>query len=210
MVSGKRLGPEPAVHDSAQLRESRLGAWTDIGAHCSITESVIGDYSYMAGDVQCIYATIGKFCSIASHVRINPGNHAFWRVTQHHMTYRRAMFGLGDDDAEFFQWRRDHRVSIGNDVWIGHAAIIMPGVTVGDGAIVGSGAVVTKDVAPYTIVGGVPAALIRHRFPPEIARRIQQSRWWDWSRQQLEQRFDDLVDPERFLARWAPTDGGEG
>lgn len=204
--SPKMLGEAPTVHPSSRIHDSTLGSWTDIGPNCGISESSIGDYTYAAGDVSIIYSTVGKFCSIASHVRLNPGNHPMHRVTQHHMTYRRRMFGLGDeDDAEFFAWRRAHRVTIGNDVWIGHGAIVMPGVSVADGAVIGSGAVVTKDVAPYTIVGGVPAKLIRERFTREIADRIAATAWWDWPRDVLTERFDDLNDVDRFLALYGTT-----
>lgn len=205
MCAAKTLSEAPTVHETSSVSESTLGAWTDIGRNTSIRESEIGDYTYFAGDCQVIYATIGKYCSIASHVRINPGNHPMWRVTSHHMTYRRRMFELGEDDAEFFQWRRDHRVIIGHDVWIGHSAIIMPGVTIGDGAVIGSQAVVTKDVDPYTIVGGVPARVIRDRFPRDIAEKLQKIAWWDWTRAELEERFDDLYDLDDFLRKYGDS-----
>ncbi len=86
----------------------------------------VGDYSYCAGYNQIDHAAIGKFCSIASFVRINPGNHpAFDRIAQHHFTYRSSMFGFGEDDEAFFLWRKESFVTIGNDVWIGHAASVM-------------------------------------------------------------------------------------
>src|SRR5215510_7705101 len=141
----KRLSEKPHVHATCIVQESTLGAWTDIGPNSTIVDSTIADYSYAAGDVSIIYSDVGKFCSIASHVRLNPGNHPMGRVTQHHMTYRRVQYGFAEtDDAGFFDWRRADKVVIGHDVWIGHGALVMPGVTVGPGAVIGAGAVVTK------------------------------------------------------------------
>jgi ABC-type multidrug transport system fused ATPase/permease subunit len=98
-------------------------------------------------------------------VRINATNHPTWRATLHHFTYRAGDYWPDADmEQDFFAWRRENRVNIGHDVWIGHGATILPGVTIGNGAVIGAGAVVSKDVAPYTIVGGVPAKLIRERF----------------------------------------------
>lgn len=131
------------------------------------------------------------------------------RVTQHHMTYRRRMFGLGEDDAEFFQWRRDHHVTIGHDVWLGHGVTVMPGITIGNGAVAGSGAVVTKNVEPYMIVAGVPAKLIRPRFPNDIAIKLEGIAWWDWTRDQLEDRFEDLLDLDQFLETYSPDPNKE-
>ena len=201
--SGKRLGEEPRVHESSRVWQSSLGLWTDIGPNCSINESIIGDYSYCAGDVSIIYSEVGKFCSIASHVRLNPGNHPMQRVTQHHMTYRRVQYGFGDsDDAGFFDWRRSHKVTVGHDTWIGHGAVVLPGVSVGVGAVIGAGAVVTKDVAAYTIVGGVPARPLRLRFPEDVAGRLMAIAWWEWPREVLEERFADFNDLDVFLEKY--------
>lgn len=199
-----RLGTEPLLHPTARVRLSTIGAWTQVGENTSIVESTIGDYSYLVDHCQVIYSTVGRFCSIASHVRLNPGNHAMWRPSQHHMTYRRVQYGFGaTDDLEFFEWRRSHPVTIGHDVWIGHGGIVLPGVTVGNGAVIGAGAIVTKDVAPYSIVGGVPAKPIRERFPAEVAEALQRIAWWDWTREQLEARFDDFLLPiEEFCEKY--------
>jgi phosphonate metabolism protein (transferase hexapeptide repeat family) len=179
-----------------------VGSWTEIGPHCHLAEARFDDYSYAADNVLIIYTAVGKFCSIASHVRINPGNHPMERVTQHHMTYRRSQYGFGADDTAFFDWRRADNCVIGHDVWIGHGATIMAGVTVGTGAVIGAGAVVTKDIAPYEIVGGVPAKRIRYRFPESMIEKLLAIAWWDWDRATLQARFDDLFNLEQFVAKY--------
>jgi phosphonate metabolism protein (transferase hexapeptide repeat family) len=200
---GGVLGERPLVHQGASVRDSRLGAWTEIGPGWSLLEVEFGDYSYAAGTDGVIhYARVGKFCSFASHVVINPGDHPMGRVTQHHCTYRLRQFGLGEEDAaEFFAWRRGQPCEIGHDVWIGHGAKVMAGVTIGTGAVIGAGAVVTRDVGPYEVVAGVPARVLRLRFPREVARRLLASAWWEWDRPTLEANWRDLCDLPRFLDR---------
>lgn len=203
-LANKPLGIEPVFHQGVLVYKSQLGQWTELGANTQLVESSMDDYSYTAGDNQIIYTEIGKFSNIASHVRINPGNHPMERVTLHHITYRRKMYGLGEDDPDFFEWRRLHKCVIGHDTWLGHNVIVMPGVTVGTGAVVGSGAVVTKDVPPYTIAVGVPAKPTRLRFPEPIVEKLLQIAWWDWDRPTLEARFDDLMNVEQFVEKYVP------
>ena len=198
-----RLSETPFIHEGARIEKSRIGSWTEIGRDSHIVESTIGDYSYDDGDVSIFYAEIGKFCSLANRVRINPGNHPQDRVSQHHMTYRRRQFGLDAlDDEEFFDWRRAHPCVIGHDVWIGHAAVILPGVRIGTGAVVGAAAVVTKDVEPYQVVVGVPARPVRKRFPDNVIACILQSEWWNWDRAALEERWRDLCSVDAFLEKY--------
>lgn len=199
----KALGVEPLIHEDCFVVDSYLGAWTELGRGTLMIESRFGDYSYTAGDVDMIYTEVGKFCSIASHVRINPGNHPMHRVTQHHMTYRRRMFGMGEaDDADFFAWRRAHKCTVGHDVWIGHGVTIMPGVSIGTGAVIGAGAVVTKNVGDYEIAVGVPARPVRKRFDDEIAAKLLTIAWWDWDDAVLRARFDDLLDMPTFIEKY--------
>jgi phosphonate metabolism protein (transferase hexapeptide repeat family) len=201
-----KLSPEPFVHSSAQVLSSTLGRYTEIDEGCIVAECVVGDYSYLIRQTEAWCAEIGKFANIASHVRINATNHPMWRATQHHFVYRASNYFEGEtDEAEFFDWRRENRITIGHDVWIGHGATILPGVRVGDGAVIGAGAVVTKDVAPYTIVGGVPAKPIRERFPTAISEKLQALAWWDWDHERLRQALPDFraLPVEAFLEKYS-------
>jgi len=188
----KMLSEAPTVHETATLIDCTLGKWTEVYEDVSMREVEFGDYSYIVRGGNVIWSTIGKFCSIAEGARINPGNHATWRVSQHHFTYRAGMYDLGEDDAEFFQWRRDNWVTIGHDVWIGHGATILAGVTVGTGAVIGAGAVVSKDVPPYTIVGGVAAKPLKRRFTEAQAERLLKLAWWDWPHEKLRAALPDI------------------
>ncbi len=202
----KKLGLEPLVHETARVVNSTLGRYTEVADRCRLDEVEMGDYSYIMQDGAVWCATIGKFANIAASVRINATNHPTWRPTLHHFTYRAAdYFDGAENDHDFFSWRRENRVSIGHDVWIGHGATVLPGVTVGDGAVIGAGAVVSRDVAPYTIIGGVPAKLIRERFPKSVAERMQALAWWDWDHDRLFGALEDFrhMDAEEFIEKYA-------
>src|SRR6202022_1029242 len=180
-MTGKTLSTEPTIDPTASVRESRLGAYTEVGARTILLDVAMADYSYVVNDAQMTYATIGKFCSIAAMTRINPGNHPMHRASQAHFTYRASAYFPGEsDEAEFFEWGRGHRVHIGHDVWIGHGAIVLPGRSVGTGAVVAAGAIVTQDVPAYTMVAGNPARMIKRRFPEAITNRLAGLAWWDW------------------------------
>ncbi|MCX5518315.1 DapH/DapD/GlmU-related protein [Kaistia defluvii] len=205
---GNVLGFDTHIHPTAVVTRSKLGSYVDIGERVLLDEVEMGDFSYFDRDAMVNYATIGKFCSIAASTRINPGNHPMWRATQHHFTYRARRYGMAeDDDSGFFQWRRDHHVTIGHDVWIGHGAVVLAGVSVGTGAIIAAGAVVSKPVEPYTIVAGVPATPIKRRFPEAIADRLMALAWWDWPHARLRETLLDFrsLDIEAFLDKHEPT-----
>lgn len=137
---------------------------------------------------------IGKFCSIACGAKFlfNCANHSLRSLS----TYT---FPLFYDEWELDKadvasaWDNKGDIVIGNDVWIGFEAVIMAGVHIGNGAIIGARAVVTKDVAPYTIVGGVPARAIRKRFDDATISRLESLRWWDWSQERIRRELPGIM-----------------
>ncbi|ODT06354.1 MAG: antibiotic acetyltransferase [Mesorhizobium sp. SCN 65-20] len=197
---------EPRIHPTAELKGCRLGRHVAIGERVVLREVTVGDYSYFERHAEAIYTTIGKFCSIASNTRINALEHPVERLTTHKVSYRpNEYFRYLGVDGEFRERRRGKAVTIGNDVWIGHGAVIMPGVTVGNGAVIGANSVVTRDVDPFEIVAGVPARRLRPRFPREIIDRIEALAWWDWPQERLFEAIPDMqrLPIEEFLDRWS-------
>jgi phosphonate metabolism protein (transferase hexapeptide repeat family) len=195
----------PVVHGSANLRNARLGRFTEIGERVQFWDSELGDYSYLERHSEAIYTVIGKYAAIASAARLNALEHPVERVSQHKITYRPNEYFVGARlDKGFRERRRAKTVRIGHDCWIGHGAIVMPGVTVGDGAVVAAGAVVTADVAPHAIVAGVPARFLRWRFAPEISARIIALAWWDWDHDRVGRAVADMqaLEAEAFLEKY--------
>lgn len=202
--SAARSG-EPVIHPSAVLRNAKLGRFTEIKERVAFSDSELGEYSYVERQAEVIYAKIGKFCCIAANTRINALEHPLERVSQHKMTYRANEYFLGAKlDSEFRARRQGKPVETGNDVWIGHGAIIKPGVKIGHGAVVAAGAIVTRDVLPYAIVAGVPAKFLRWRFDPKISERIITLAWWDWEHDRLAGVIEDmrLLSSEAFLEKY--------
>jgi len=168
-------------------RDVQLLGNTVIGCDCSFSarvifsNSIIGDYSYVNYNsiIHCCH--IGKFCSIGPNVVAGLGNHPVEKnVTTSPRLFLKGKFLLEDRYDQFAI------VTIGNDVWIGFEAVIMAGVTIGDGAVIGARALVTKDIPPYTIVGGVPAKPIKKRFSEKTIETLLQIRWWDWSKEKIQ------------------------
>ncbi len=133
---------------------------------------------------------IGKFCQIATGVRfvMNGSNHSMQGIS----TYPFKVFGKSWKDASMEVVSKGDTI-IGNDVWIGNSVTIMQGIKIGDGAIIGTNALVTKDIAPYTIVGGNPAALIRKRFDEHQIDLLLKAKWWDWAVEKITENLDIIT-----------------
>jgi phosphonate metabolism protein (transferase hexapeptide repeat family) len=199
---------ETVIDATVRLREAEIGRRCEILRNTRIEYASLGDYSYLGEDCDVADAGIGKFTAIANSVRIGAPNHPMGRPSQHRFTYCPEYYEANvSRDRDFFADRRADRVTIGNDCWIGHAAIILPGVTVGDGAVIAAGAVVSRDVPPYTVVGGVPARPIRKRFDDAIVARLQRIAWWDWPDEIIFERLSDFRSEaiEQFCDRYDPA-----
>jgi phosphonate metabolism protein (transferase hexapeptide repeat family) len=195
----------PFVHPDCQISESSFGAYVEIGAGSRIANSTIGDYSYCDRICDIANAEIGKFANIASFTRIGATDHPMEKASLHHFHYRSGDYWAdADHDADWFAHRAGRQAWIGHDTWIGHAAIIKPEVKIGHGAVVASGAIVTKDVAPYTIVAGVTAQVIRRRYEETVAERMIDLAWWDWDHTQLRAALADFrsMRAEEFLEKY--------
>lgn len=156
----------------------------------------VGKHTYGVND-KTIYSSnlidaIGSFCSINEHAKIGMGNHAYDIVTT---------FPLRKIVSHDYNHNKkvNGKIKIGNDVWIGANAIILPRVTIGDGAIIGAGAVVTKDIPPYAIVGGVPAKIIKYRFESSIIEALLKIKWWNWDDEKIKENLDLFYDTELFV-----------
>lgn len=136
---------------------------------------------------------IGKFCSIACNAKFmfTSGNHNLGSLSTYPFPIFFDEWGL-DSKNITDAWNNKGDIVVGNDVWIGYDAIIMPGVHIGDGAIIGAKSLVTKDVEPYSIVGGVPAKQIRKRFDDSTIQILEDIKWWDWPEEKIKESIDDI------------------
>lgn len=194
-------------------KKVKIGQGCNIGAHTAfeggnaISDGVefsgrIGYGSYI-GRKSTMSAKIGRYTCIGPGVQIIYGNHPTDGFASVHpaffSTAKQAGFTFVKENK--FSENNDITV-IGNDVWVGANALILGGVHIGDGAVIAMGAVVTGDVAPYTIVGGVPAKKIKDRFPEEISEKLLKIRWWDWDPETLAARADELADVGQFVEKY--------
>ena len=171
--------------------DSRISKKARIYRFAKILSSSVGDFSYVGPHSWLVKTSVGKFCSIAPNCRIGLAAHSLNFLSTSPI-FTEAKNGTGHSWTKKNFFNPSLPVSVGNDVWIGERALILGGVSVGNGAVIGAGAVVTKDVPAYAIVGGVPARLIRYRFPAEKIAAFEKERWWELPESVLRERIADF------------------
>lgn len=163
---------------SSRIEYSVVSRKAKVWRFCKMYHSSLGDYSYVGPHSCLTYAEVGKFCSVAGDVVLGMGTHTLANLSTSPI-FTEVRNGTRQRWVDTNTVDPFRKVKVGNDVWIGLRALVMGGVTIGDGAVIGAGAIVTKDVPPYAVVAGVPARVIRYRFTPEQIEKLHSIAWWN-------------------------------
>lgn len=202
-----RLTKSCKVHFSVFLNfKTSLEGYNKIGQNSSISNTIIGYSSYIANNCVLTNCIIGKYCSIGNNVKVISATHPTSIFVSTHPAFYSTAKQIGYtfvtkdlyDEHLFFDKEKRITVKIGNDVWIGNDVTIVGGCKIGDGAIIGTGALVTKDVEPYNIVGGVPSHFIKLRFTPEEIDFLLHFEWWNKSHEWLLKNVDKFSNIKKF------------
>jgi acetyltransferase-like isoleucine patch superfamily enzyme len=181
------------------ILNSKIHPSSKVEAGSDIINSTFDRHSFCGYNCQIVNCDIGAFCSISNDVVIGGGRHPMEWVGMSPVFYE----GRDSVKAKFSEHKREpnKRVVIEHDVWIGQGVLISQGVTIGTGAVIGMGSIVTKDINPYTIVGGNPAREIRKRFDDHTIKKLIESKWWDFDDDKLKEYAQFFTDPETFIKK---------
>ena len=199
------LGRGCVVEQEAELYNCTLADFVSVQAKSVLDQVRIGRYSYVAREAYLGDVAIGSFASIGPRTLLGCGEHPVDLASTAPLFYSmRRQCGISFASRDYVSERKP--ITIGHDVWLGAHVFVRDGVTIDDGAIVAAGAVVVADVQAYAIVGGVPAKLIRFRFPADVVQRLRELRWWDWEESRLRAAQPWLAQPDitAFL-HWAES-----
>lgn len=197
----------------SRIISSKFEGYNRIGENSFFNNVELGEGTYVGKHCNFFNTSIGRYCSIANNVKTGFGNHpASVFVSTYPAFYYNTKNELGhffyDQDVpaynvyKYVDNLKNRIVEIGNDVWVGDNVLIMDGIKVGNGAIIAAGAVVTKDVEPYTIVGGVPAKIIRYRFDKKQVEFLERFRWWEKGYEWCKNNYKDFRDIEVFVSKY--------
>ena len=213
-------GDHSEIGKDCYLLRSTFGKGAIVKDHCAIFDSSFDDhiavyhnstlshvkfgaYSYVNENSTMGNVTLGRFTSIGPGFMCGYGEHPTNFITTSPVFYStRRQCGISFTETS--RYDEQHQTTIGNDVWIGARAFVRDGVKIGDGALIAAGAVVTADVPDYAIVGGVPAKLIRYRFPEDVVQQLLEIQWWNWSEDRLREAQPQLAQPDvNLFLKWA-------
>lgn len=194
------------------IRNVHFEGRNSVFTNTALSNCEIGTCTYISRNCKLYNVKIGKFCSIANDVHTCNGQHptskfvttfpSFYYDTDEQIGFS---FHKGQplfDTLRLASGSNKYEVVIGNDVWIGSHVLLMPGVTIGDGAVIAAGSVVSKDVDPYTVVGGVPAKAIKKRFTESQIEKLANVKWWDWPNDVIENRYREFDNIDKFIAKY--------
>jgi acetyltransferase-like isoleucine patch superfamily enzyme len=202
-VQTSKFGREVFVKDKCAISNSTFEDHTAIYPNCSLNNVRFGSYSYVSEHALMGRVTVGKFSSIGPHFLCGYGEHPTDFISTSPVFYStRRQCGISFTETNYFE--EHHETIVGSDVWIGARVFVRDGVRIGNGAMIAAGAVVTADVPDYALVGGVPAKVIRYRFPEDVVRELLEIKWWEWSEDQLREAQPLFAQPDvnSFLT-WA-------
>ena len=206
-----KLRKKARIHSSAFIKNVEFEGHNTIMRGVKVRNAIIGEGTYVNENSNLYSVRIGRYSCIADNVSIVTGEHpisdfitmypSFYYDTTNQLGFTfhkgKALFNT----EQYVDADKGISVVIGNDVWVGSHVIILGGVSIGDGAVIAAGSVVTKDVEPYSIVGGIPAKHIRFRFPDNEKRIIQSSKWWLRSFDDLTANYQELLNMNTFLTK---------
>lgn len=178
-IKRSKFGKKVRFGSNIEIINSTIGNYCGLADYCSVRDSKIGDYSSVGRFSKINNCEIGKFCSIGWDTTVGANNHDYTRLTTNAFPYAKRVIGYEMKAPEKL------KTILGNDVWIGANAVILPGIKIGDGAVIGAGSVVTKNVPEYEIWAGNPAKKIKNRFSKEVVCKLKTLQYWTWNDEKL-------------------------